>query len=96
VIFAPRANSVSVASLVSRRIFDAAAKRNLHLAVAELPMKFWSDKLGAMQRDRETVTCLRSVLMKPEHLKWISRIWDELSSATREVLDGEGALGAAS
>src|SRR5580692_9161239 len=37
VIFAPRAKSVREASTLSRRIFDAAAKRNLHLAVAELP-----------------------------------------------------------
>src|SRR5580704_13675562 len=36
VIFAPRAKSVSEASALSRRIFDAAARRNLHLAVAEL------------------------------------------------------------
>lgn len=86
VVFAPRAKSVSAASGISRRIFDASAKRNLHLAVAELPTKFWSGKLGTIQRDRETMTCLRSVLMKPEHLEWIPRIWDELSSATSEVL----------
>jgi tyrosine decarboxylase / aspartate 1-decarboxylase len=86
VIFAPRARSVSAASTLSRRIFDAAAKRNLHLAVAEMPVVFWGANLGAIERDRETVTCLRSVLMKPEHLEWIPRIWDELSAATSEVL----------
>lgn len=90
VIFVPRAESVSGASLISRRIFDAAAKRNLHLAVAELPTEFWAGNLGAMRRDRETVTCLRSVLMKPEHLEWIPRIWEELSGATGEVLGGLG------
>jgi tyrosine decarboxylase/aspartate 1-decarboxylase len=89
VIFAPRAESVSDASTLSRRIFDRAAKRNLHLAVAELPTEFWAANLGAMKRDRETVTCLRTVLMKPEHLEWIPRIWEELSAATSEVL-GEG------
>jgi tyrosine decarboxylase/aspartate 1-decarboxylase len=90
VIFAPRAKSTSDASVLSRRIFEAAAKRNLHLAVAELPAKFWAANLGKMQRDRETITCLRSVLMKPEHLEWIPRIWDELSAASSEVLGGEG------
>jgi tyrosine decarboxylase / aspartate 1-decarboxylase len=89
VIFAPRAKSVSDASTLSRRIFDTAAKRNLHLAVAELPTEFWAVNLGAMKRDRETMTCLRTVLMKPEHLEWIPRIWEELSAATSEVL-GEG------
>jgi glutamate/tyrosine decarboxylase-like PLP-dependent enzyme len=91
VIFAPRAKSVSGASALSRRIFDVAAARNLHLAVAELPTAFWAANLGAMVRDRETVTCLRSVLMKPEHLDWIPRIWEELSAATSEVLGAQDA-----
>jgi tyrosine decarboxylase/aspartate 1-decarboxylase len=91
VIFALRAKSVSEASALSRRIFDATARRNLHLAVAELPIAFWAANLGSMHRDRETITCLRSVLMKPEHLDWIPRIWDELSAATSEVLGAEGA-----
>jgi tyrosine decarboxylase/aspartate 1-decarboxylase len=86
VIFAPRAESVSQASGLSRRIFECAAKRNLHLAVAELPTEFWAANQGTMQRDRETMTCLRSVLMKPEHLEWIPRIWEELSAASSEVL----------
>jgi tyrosine decarboxylase / aspartate 1-decarboxylase len=95
VIFAPRAKSVSEVSTLSRRIFDAAAKRNLHLAVAEMPVVFWGANLGAIERDRETMTCLRSVLMKPEHLEWIPRIWDELSAATSEVLGTEGTSRAA-
>ena len=85
-VFVPRAGSVSETSVLSRRIFDSAAKRNLHLAVAELPIHFWEGNLGAMKRDRETLTCLRSVLMKPEHLDWIPRIWELLSSSTGEVL----------
>src|SRR6266446_5028652 len=86
VVFAPRAESISETSALSRRIFESAAKRNLHLAVAELPMCFWEANLGAMKRDRETLTCLRSVLMKPEHLDWIPRIWELLSASTAEVL----------
>jgi len=81
---------MSEACVFSRRIFDAAARRNLHLALAELPTDFWAANLGSMHRDRETMTCLRSVLMKPEHLDWIPRIWNELSEATSEVLRGEG------
>jgi tyrosine decarboxylase / aspartate 1-decarboxylase len=92
VIFVPRAGSLSEASGLSRGIFEAAARRNLHLAVAELPARFWTANLEAMKHDRETVTCLRSVLMKPEHLEWIPRIWEELSAATSEVLGGKGAL----
>ncbi|MGB8457827.1 MAG: hypothetical protein WCE50_08915, partial [Candidatus Acidiferrum sp.] len=90
VIFAARAKSVTAASALGRRIFDAAAKRNLHLAVAELPTEFWAANLGTMLRDSETTTCLRSVLMKPEHLEWLPRIWGELSAATSEVLGAKG------
>lgn len=89
VVFAPRAKSVSEASALSRKIFEAAAKRHLHLAVAELPTEFWSANLGDMRRDHDTVTCLRSVLMKPEHVEWIPRIWEALSAATLEVLEAK-------
>jgi glutamate/tyrosine decarboxylase-like PLP-dependent enzyme len=86
VVFAPKATSVSEASVLSRKVFEAAAKHDLHLAVAELPVRFWEANLGAMKRDRETLTCLRSVLMKTEHFDWIDRIWDLLSSSAHEVL----------
>ena len=86
VVFAPQAKSISESSMLSRRIFTAAATRNLHLAVAELPAAFFREHLGAMQPDRDTITCLRSVLMKPEHLEWLPRIWTILDQATNDVL----------
>jgi len=85
VIFAPRASSVSEASAITRRIFEAAAGQNLHLAVAELPTAFWEANLGAMRRDRETMTCLRSVLMKPEHSEWVEPIYERLVAACKSV-----------
>jgi glutamate/tyrosine decarboxylase-like PLP-dependent enzyme len=87
VVFAPRAGSVTESSVLTRRIFEAAAGHKLHLAVAELPIQFWEGSLGAMKRDRETITCLRSVLMKPEHFDWVERIWELLSESTQEALD---------
>src|SRR5437762_890020 len=86
VVFAPRAASVSETSVLSRKMFEAAAKRGLHLAVAELPIRLWEENLRVMKRDRETMTCLRSVLMKPEHLDWVDKIWEELSGAALAVL----------
>ncbi len=86
VVFAPKAASVSEASVLARKIFEAAVRHDLHLAVAELPVRFWEANLGAMKRDRETITCLRSVLMKPEHFDWVERIWGLLSSAADEVV----------
>src|SRR6266566_3617397 len=86
IVFAPKVSSVSEASILSRKIFEAAAKHDLHLAVAELPIRFWEANLGTMKRDCETITCLRSVLMKPEHLDWVERIWDLLSLSVDEIL----------
>jgi tyrosine decarboxylase/aspartate 1-decarboxylase len=91
VIFAVRAKTVTESSALARRIFDSAARHDLHLAIAELPAKFWSATHSAMQIDRDTITCLRSVLMKPEHLDWMDRIWDRLQAASREVLEGPAA-----
>jgi tyrosine decarboxylase/aspartate 1-decarboxylase len=87
VVFAPKAASASEASALSRKIFEAAAKRDLHLAVAELPIRFWEEHLETMKPDRETLTCLRSVLMKPEHFDWVERIWKLLSASADESLD---------
>jgi glutamate/tyrosine decarboxylase-like PLP-dependent enzyme len=87
VVFAPRAGSVTESSVLTRKIFEAAAGHNLHLAVAELPILFWEENLGAMRRDRDTMACLRSVLMKPEHYDWVERIWELLSASTQEVRD---------
>jgi tyrosine decarboxylase / aspartate 1-decarboxylase len=87
VIFVPRAASFSEASALSKKIFDRTALRNLHLAVAELPSKFF-DIPARVHEDRTTLTCLRSVLMKPEHRDWIPQIWKILSESTSEVLSG--------
>jgi tyrosine decarboxylase / aspartate 1-decarboxylase len=82
VVWLPRAASASEASRAARRIFAAAAERQLHLALAELPAAFFELEAAGIKRDRDTVTCLRSVLMKAEHLAWIGRIWRLLGEAT--------------
>ena len=85
-VFAPRAGSITESAVLSRKIFDAAARRNLHLAVAQLPVEFFEESLRGMKQDQETLLCLRSVLMKPEHRDWIDRIWQILSESAREIL----------
>ena len=82
VIFAPQGASIAEISAKSRSTFAAAAERGLHLAVADLPVTLFSSLPPTVRRDRETITCLRSVLMKPEHLDWIDRIWEILINAT--------------
>ncbi len=86
VVWAPLAKSVSDSSGLSRAIFDEAAKHNLHLALAELPADFFDLESAGMERDADTITCLRSVLMKPEHEKWIPQIWNILNRSASEVL----------
>jgi tyrosine decarboxylase/aspartate 1-decarboxylase len=88
VIFAPRAASLSESSALARRIFAEAARLDLHLAVAELPAVFWSKQNPDVRADRSTLTCLRSVLMKPEHLDWVDAIWQRLQEATGRALAG--------
>ena len=85
VVWTPRATRVSEASETARRIFAEAARRDLHLALAELPVDFLDLPATTIERDRDTVTCLRSVLMKPEHREWIDRIWSILDGATATV-----------
>ncbi len=80
----PRAPRVSEASELSRRLFAEAAKRHLHLALAHLPAKFFA--LDGIEQDTDTLTCLRSVLMKPEHLDWLDPIWAILDQSTNAVL----------
>jgi len=89
VVWAPRAPRVSVASELARRIFAEAARRNLHLALAELPARFFDLAAAGMETDRETITCLRSVLMKPEHREWVPRLVEILDQATRAALAGQ-------
>lgn len=81
VIFLPRDANSERTSGRSRKIFDAAAMHDLHLAVAALPARFWNDASVEGLDDAETVTCLRSVLMKPEHKDWVPAILDRLTRA---------------
>ena len=86
VVFAPRAANVEEASVLTRKIFQAAARRDLHLAVAEIPVAFFGGRWERDKQDRFGLACLRTVLMKPEHLDWLDRIWAILDQATQECM----------
>ncbi|HEY1435242.1 MAG TPA: aminotransferase class I/II-fold pyridoxal phosphate-dependent enzyme [Thermoanaerobaculia bacterium] len=81
VVWAVRAPRASDCAERARRVFDAAARRGLHLALAELPAAFFPLEDAGIARDRDTITCLRSVLMKPEHREWLDRLWQLLDAA---------------
>ena len=84
VVWAPKADTVSAASELSRKIFAEAGRQNLHLAIADLPVELFNLP-ASMEQDRKTITCLRSVVMKPEHQAWVGRIWEILDRATKHV-----------
>jgi len=81
-----KAGSVAEASRLAQEIFDEAAKRDLHLALAQLPVGLFPDGAWPDSASNATVTCLRSVLMKPEHLDWVVRIWEILLAASEACL----------
>jgi len=87
VVWAPKAKRASEVSYLSKAIFEAAAAEDLHMAIANLPCSLFMDHWKGVQWDQDDVTCLRSCLMKPEHLEWIGHIWQALDLATNSVLN---------
>jgi glutamate/tyrosine decarboxylase-like PLP-dependent enzyme len=84
VCWAVAAPNLEESSRLARAVFDRAAELDLHLALVTLPARFFPALSGAPSG--ATVTCLRSVLMKPEHEAWLPEIWARLSQATDEVV----------
>jgi glutamate/tyrosine decarboxylase-like PLP-dependent enzyme len=79
------------ASDLAQKAFDACAARDLHLALVQLPLKWFEPASGSepesnTAKSAEMVTCLRSVLMKPEHEAWLDRIWERLTASCAEVM----------
>jgi len=77
VVWAAKALSLSKISQLSNDIFQMAAKKyNLHLALFNYPAKMLNTNWDFAEKDSEYVTCLRSCLMKPEHLSFVNELWD--------------------
>jgi glutamate/tyrosine decarboxylase-like PLP-dependent enzyme len=83
VVWACAGATVAQSSEAAQRIFDRAAALGLHLALAKLPLTlFPADTWPDAPSQGQSLTCLRSVLMKWEHLEWISQIFKLLLQAT--------------
>ena len=74
VIYLVNANDTATASERAQQVFKRAASNDLHLALIDLPTERFADHLGGFEINSKTVTCLRSVLMKPEHEAWCEKI----------------------
>jgi len=80
VIWAPSAKNLQKVSELSRIFFQKAAENNLHLALAALPATLVAPYWPEVNMNDSTVTCLRSCLMKPEHLDWLPQIWEKITT----------------
>lgn len=85
VVYAVNAASSSAASDLARRVFAAAADKDLHLALIDLPAESSADAVPGMALDSETLSCLRSTLMKPEHADWVDEIVARLNAARQSL-----------
>jgi tyrosine decarboxylase/aspartate 1-decarboxylase len=89
VFWAVKAATPEASSSLAQSIFEEAAKRDLHLALTKLPVRFFPQdtwKSSPPIDPESTVTCLRSVLMKPEHLLWLDQLWQRLEGAALQTL----------
>lgn len=86
VVWMLAAGSRSAASRRAHAVFAHAAQHDLHLALLRVPDELachWAPHLTA---DSQTVTALRSCLMKPEHRDWLPRITALLDTAAHAAL----------
>ena len=88
VIFAPQAANESPGDdfAALARNFRCGRRRKSASGAGQFAAKSARARRGRRSTwDQPTVTCLRSCLMKPEHLDWIERIWSALERATDAV-----------
>ncbi len=85
VVYVPRAADAESVSRRSRAVFAEAAERHLHLAMIELPVELVRHHVPEIAANADTMTCLRSVLMKPEHGDWLDEIVAILEAAELEI-----------
>ena len=88
-----RETDPEVASDLAQKAFLACSKRDLHLALVQLPLRWFAQQAlpgtspGSNDEKGALVRCLRSVLMKPEHEAWLGEIWERLLAASRETIE---------
>lgn len=80
--------SAQASCALSQRIFEKAAERDLHLALARIPKKLLWDKISPDSPfwDTDTIMCLRVCLMKPAHKAWLPQIQTHLRAAMNEAI----------
>jgi glutamate/tyrosine decarboxylase-like PLP-dependent enzyme len=85
VVWLVRAGSASESTRLARAVFAAAAKRDLHLALASLPRPLAESAAPGLHWDAPDLVCLRACVMKPEHREWMPRVLERLNDAVEAV-----------
>jgi hypothetical protein len=85
VLWAVRASTAREASALARRVFDVAAKRDLHLALATIPRAMAEPAAAVRNWDADDILCLRACVMKPEHREWMPEILNRLRVAADDL-----------
>lgn len=80
-VWAVKADTLQESSQRAQEVFERAAAMDLHLALAQLPVKCFAADQWPDACSQSKVTVLRSVLMKPDHLRWVDEIWNRLVRA---------------
>ena len=88
IVYAVNAADTQSASDMARRLFDIAAGNELHLALIDLPTEMLGERLGSIDINTDTITCLRSVLMRPEQDEWCESIFELLEASRADLGDG--------
>jgi tyrosine decarboxylase/aspartate 1-decarboxylase len=95
VVWQVKAPTLQESSARAQSIFDRCAAFDLHLALVQLPQAMFvpdsftsapshpnSSPVSHDHASDAPGTCLRSVLMKPQHAEWLGEIWKRLDRAT--------------
>jgi glutamate/tyrosine decarboxylase-like PLP-dependent enzyme len=85
-VWAPAGTCATQISERSRRIFVDAAEKDLHLATFQYPAASLETLWPEVRFDSDSVTCLRSCLMKAEHDAWIDSIWEIIDAVAGDVI----------
>jgi glutamate/tyrosine decarboxylase-like PLP-dependent enzyme len=87
VVYAVDSPDTATASARASKLFELAAEDNLHLALIELPAAMLRTYVPEIRATSDTVTCLRSVLMKPEHEEWLDSIMSILERSVSRLTE---------
>lgn len=90
VVWAVRARTARESSTRARALFEAAARLDLHLALANVPRGLLETARPVTEWDSDTITCLRACVMKPEHQRWLPEVLDRLQRAQINAGLGSG------